>query len=228
MAMAWTWRELCWGRHRCGGAEPKELSPLTTSAGTSAWERKRVRARVSIQRTAFHLFREQGFAATTVEQIAEQADVAPSTVFRYFPTKQDLLVFDPADSLLRPLSEAFEAMPPELTPLQALRRAVHQALSQLSPEVREMRYERDLLMLTVPELWSANFRLLGEGIDAIAALVGHRVGRSPDDPRLRAFARAAAGAGIGVLLDWARAPHDEDPIEAIDAAFATLEDGFTL
>ncbi|QVQ51182.1 TetR family transcriptional regulator [Spiractinospora alimapuensis] len=209
-------------------ARTKEMSPLATSAGTGAWERKRARARVSIQRAAFRLFREQGFAATTVEQVAEQADVAPSTVFRYFPTKQDLLVFDPAYSLLRPLSEAFEAMPPELTPLQALRGAVREALAQLSPEAREIRYERDLLMLTVPELWSANFGLLGEGIDAIAELVARRVGRPNDDPRVRAFARAASGAGIGVLIAWSRAPGDEDPIEAIDAAFAALEDGLTL
>jgi AcrR family transcriptional regulator len=33
------------------------------------------------------LFREQGYEATTIEQIAAAAEVAPSTCFRYFPAK---------------------------------------------------------------------------------------------------------------------------------------------
>ncbi len=75
---------------------------------------------------AVELFRAQGFNATTVEQIAEAAEVAPSTVFRYFPTKEDIVV--PEDDL-GPFLAAFQAQPPELSPLEAIRRAFQATLS---------------------------------------------------------------------------------------------------
>src|SRR5215475_11617890 len=54
-------------------------------------ERKKARTRAAIREHAFRLFRAQGYDATTVEQIAEAAEVSPSTFFRYFPTKEDVV-----------------------------------------------------------------------------------------------------------------------------------------
>ena len=58
------------------------------------WERKKARTRAAIREHAFRLFREQGYDATTVDQIAEAAEVSPSTFFRYFPTKEDVVLQD--------------------------------------------------------------------------------------------------------------------------------------
>ncbi|HZC12209.1 MAG TPA: TetR family transcriptional regulator, partial [Mycobacterium sp.] len=55
-------------------------------------ERKKIRTRETIRREAFRLIQENGYAATTVEQIAEAAEVSPSTFFRYFPTKESVLL----------------------------------------------------------------------------------------------------------------------------------------
>jgi AcrR family transcriptional regulator len=54
-------------------------------------ERKRAQTAEQIEDGALTLFREQGYASTTVEDIAEAVDVSRATVFRYFPAKEDIL-----------------------------------------------------------------------------------------------------------------------------------------
>ena len=83
-------------------------------------ERKKIKTRQAIRREAFRLIDENGYAATTVEQIADAADVSPSTFFRYFPSKESLLLADDLDPLIL---AAFDAQPPDLSPTQAIRRA---------------------------------------------------------------------------------------------------------
>ena len=72
-------------------------------------ERKKARTRFAIQQEALRLFREQGYGATTVEQIAEAAEVSPSTFFRYFQTKDALVLTDDYDPIM---VERFRAQPP--------------------------------------------------------------------------------------------------------------------
>ena len=83
-------------------------------------ERKKARTRATIQQEALRLFREQGYAATTVDEIAAAAEVSQSTCFRYFPTKEDVVMYDALDALM---IAAFRAQPPQLSPLAALRGA---------------------------------------------------------------------------------------------------------
>src|SRR5215472_5101695 len=94
-------------------------------------ERKKAKTRAAIQQQALRLFHEQGYAATTVEQIAAAVEVSPSTFFRYFPTKEDVVLYDDLDPLF---FAAFEAQPPELTPIQAMRGALHLVFAGLSDE----------------------------------------------------------------------------------------------
>ena len=57
-------------------------------------ERKKAETRAAIQHEALRLFRVQGYDETTTEQIAEAAEDPPSTLFRYFPSKEDLALTD--------------------------------------------------------------------------------------------------------------------------------------
>lgn len=61
------------------------------AAASPRRERKKRESRRRIYDAAFQLFVEQGYDATTVEQIAERADVAKGTVFNYFPRKTSFL-----------------------------------------------------------------------------------------------------------------------------------------
>jgi len=63
-------------------------------------ERKKQQMRWTIQSHAIRLFLEQGYEATTVDRICQEADVSPSTFFRYFPTKEDVIVQDQYDPFL--------------------------------------------------------------------------------------------------------------------------------
>ena len=60
-------------------------------------DRKKVQTREAIRREAMRLIKEDGYANTTVEQIAEAAEVSPSTFFRYFPSKEMVLMANDLD-----------------------------------------------------------------------------------------------------------------------------------
>src|SRR5664279_385500 len=115
-------------------------------------ERKKVRTRAMIQDHALRLFREQGYEATSVEQIADAAEVSPSTIFRYFPTKPDLVIYDDLDDRL---IEAFRAQPPELNALGALRASFRSGFGATMGAELVVQRERELLLRSVPELRSA-------------------------------------------------------------------------
>src|SRR4029079_542429 len=84
-------------------------------------ERKKQKTRWAIQEHALRLFAEQGYDATTIDQIAAAAEVSPSTFFRYFPTKEDLVIADEYDAVL---VEGLRNQPPEVSPVEAMRQAI--------------------------------------------------------------------------------------------------------
>lgn len=75
-------------------------------------EPKKARTRPTIQQHALRLFRERGYEATTVQEIAEAAEASESTFFRYFPAKEDVVLWDPFDPLYAQVSRE---QPPDLT-----------------------------------------------------------------------------------------------------------------
>src|SRR6266498_4980719 len=89
-------------------------------------DRKRDRTRRTIQAEALRLFAEKGFQATTIEEIAAAADLAPRTFFRYFPTKEEVVFW--AD--YQPTLAAFVATRPDHEPaLDTLRRGIVDGLA---------------------------------------------------------------------------------------------------
>ena len=187
-------------------------------------ERKKARTKASIQRHALRLFREQGYDATTVEQIAEAAEVSPSTFFRYFPTKEDVVISDDYDPLM---VAAFNAQPPELSPIQAMRGAMRSAFGNIPAEELDEVRERSELMLQVPELRAATLANLTQTMRLLTGLVAERVGREPDDFAVRNLSGALLGVWIAVLFEWAARP-DVDLATALDEAMAHLEAGLPL
>jgi AcrR family transcriptional regulator len=188
-------------------------------------ERKKARTRAAIRRHALRLFREQGYAATTVEQIAEAAEVSPSTFFRYFPTKEDVVLQDELDA--RTL-ESFEAQPPELSTIAAFRAAWADTFSAMGPEDLDRLRETAVLTLSAPELRARTLDELTRTLDVIAEATAKRTGRKPDDLAVRNTAGAIIGVIIAVSLPLRADDLDEDWFPRIDAALAHLEAGLPL
>jgi AcrR family transcriptional regulator len=195
-------------------------SPSASSTG-GLRERKKAKTKAAIQRHAVRLFTEQGFAATTVEQIAEAAEVSPSTVFRYFPTKEELVVFDPYDPVI---FAEFQRQPPELSLVQAWRHALRGAFANMTEDEITGQLERGRLVLSVPELWGATLNDTRNSLEIMMNLSAERVGRSAEDPELRATVGAFFGVMLTAALDWVRT-EDRLVLAKLDEALAFLDSG---
>ena len=187
-------------------------------------ERKKAKTRALIQAHALRLFREQGYDATSVEQIAEAAEVSPSTVFRYFPTKPDLVIYDDLDERM---IEAFRAQPPELGALRALR-ATFRAGFMIAGDDLAVQFERSELMQSVPELRAAMLDELTRTVGEIAQLVAERSGRPADDDDVLALAGAVIGITIAAWFGTRGEDWQARFLERIDTGLARLESGFPL
>jgi AcrR family transcriptional regulator len=191
-------------------------------------ERKKARTRASIREHALRLFREQGYQDTTVEQIAAAAEVSPSTFFRYFPTKEDVVLRDDFDVRM---FEAFERQPPDLAPIPAIRAAVREALATLSPaEWAEFRAASEL-SFSIPEIRARALDELAQTIAAMADALAKRAGRAPDDLAVRTLAGAVLGIMLTVTMPWTNLASDDagaDAFHRVDAALALLEAGLPI
>jgi AcrR family transcriptional regulator len=210
------------------------MTDMTAQAGLR--ERKKARTRASLREHALRLFREQGYQTTTVEQIAAAAEVSPSTFFRYFPTKEDVVLQDDMDTRL---VEAFANQPPDLAPIPAIRAALREAWRSFTPEEWELIREGGRLGMEVPEIRARTMSEFSRIISVMTDALARRVGRSPDDLRVRVLAGAvmgvmmsvflpehlAADAGAELVTDDILGP---DSVSRIDEALALLEQGLPL
>ena len=198
--------------------------PRNDRAVVGLRERKKARTKAAIQQHALRLFREQGYDATTIEQIADAAEFSPSTFFRYFPTKEDVVMYDSLDPMM---IAAFQAQPPELSPVQALRAAMRMVFGELPPDEMQDLRERFDLILAVPELRARMLDEFTRNIQLAAELIAKRVGRPADDFAVRSFAGALIGVSMAAMLTAMDDP-TADFLALLDAGMAHFEAGLPL
>jgi AcrR family transcriptional regulator len=176
---------------------------------------------------ALRLFREKGYQETTVDMIAAAAEVSPSTFFRYFPTKEDVVLRDDFDDRIL---EAFGRQPASMTPVAAIRAAMREAVATLTPaEWAEFR-EATELGATVPEIRARTLDELRRTIDVMADALAKRIGRPADDLAVRTHVGAVFGVVLSVLAPqmWSGAEMGRQTFERMDEALALLEAGLPL
>ncbi len=193
--------------------------------GPGLRERKKARTRHLIQESALRLISEQGYEATTVEQIASAAEVSPSTFFRYFPTKEDVVLRDDYDPML---VAGLERAPAELTPVQAFRAVAADLFQRLPATERDDIYQRSALTYHVPELRARILQGSHESARIFSEVIAKRVGRSSDDREIRVAMAAIMAALVTALEDWVDGGGRADLAEVVDGALALLEGGLVL
>lgn len=185
-------------------------------------ERKKIKTREAIRAATYTLVGEQGYDTTTIEQIAERAEVSPSTVFRYFPTKEDIVLTDEHDPFLAAELRARPADEPWPESVRAvLRRAIAVGVDG-DPEVSRLRTR---LMAEVPAVRSRMTESMSLTSRLLCDALAERTGRDPGSLEVRAWSMSLVGALLETLLYWAENGHRDDLADLVDRTLDVLEHG---
>ncbi len=174
-----------------------------------------------IERIALGLFAERGFEQTTVDEIAAAVGVGRRTIFRYFPSKNDMVwgEFDQVIERLRGhLAEA-----EDLPLMDALRRAAVLSNRYPADQLPELR-QRLTLITTAPSLQANSMLRYAAWRGAVAEWAATRLGLAADDLVPEAIAQAALGASMAAFTRWVGHP-EEDLGELLDRAYEVLGAG---
>ena len=203
---------------------------------TDRQERRKRRTRQAIQAAALELFAERGYRETTINDIAERADVAPRTVTVHFPAKEEML-FDAEPFTLDSLKKRLAAREPHESALEALRDWMATTMteaetngSDLDGSFWERRALRANIITTEPELRGRARAGYYPFERVLAEAIGKDLGRSANSliPRLAAL---TAVAGLRELYesDEAQAlaahPNSADLLKLVDTVIRFAQAG---
>lgn len=204
--------------------ETRSEGPEQPSGGRSfdLRERKRTRTRLMIQTEALRLFGEKGYAQTTVEEIADAAAISPRTFFRYFPSKEDAVIWDEYDPLVL---ELVEARPDDEPLAETFRSVIRETLGGLQRHDPERLLARVRLSVTVPELRARLLEEQSHGIELLATLLATKRKAPVDDLTLR-ITGSALLAAVFVALDlWQTDDGKSDLLALLDQSTDALAEG---
>ncbi|MFJ5560048.1 TetR/AcrR family transcriptional regulator [Streptomyces sp. NPDC093250] len=188
-------------------------------------ERKKLKTRRAIRDATYALIKEQGYDATTVEQIADRAEVSQSTVFRYFPAKEDIVLTDEYGALLEGLLRERPADEPVRESLRrSIRKAITMALTDSPEHGREEMLLRVRLMAEVPQVRSRLMESLSVTGRPLRRALAERTGRHENDLEVRVYAVGLVGALLETMLYWVDGDCQEDVLELIDRTLAVCAD----
>ncbi|MCC6591144.1 MAG: TetR family transcriptional regulator [Bryobacterales bacterium] len=160
---------------------------------SSRRERKKSRTRDGILNAALKLFAERGFDKTTVAEIAEEADVALSTLFVYFPSKDDL-VFHDYTALQVSLRKALDERPEGKPAIDVFRAWIEEQVVSFNNPSHPRHRVIQKLIETDERLLAQQRRRFGYFEEQFAIAVAGEFGDAPDGLRPRIMAGAAIGA----------------------------------
>jgi AcrR family transcriptional regulator len=186
---------------------------------TGLRERKKQKTKEAIQREAMRLFQEQGYEETTIEEIAEAAEISPSTFFNYFPTKEDVVLYDRYDPIM---ASMMLARPPEEPP-SVVMKYVFETLGVMLDRDREIIVARAQMALKVPALRARFWEEMERARDLISSVIAARTGRDADDFELRVVSMALVAAAFEATQEWLRRGGRDSMFELVTQALDAVQ-----
>ena len=188
-------------------------------------ERKKLERRRSIEVAALNRFGENGFDATTIDEIAADADIAPRTFFSYFPTKEDVVLADYADRLKRTTDELGRRPPSE-----AQGRALRERFAGVAADYEAQRDDlirRFAIMAVNPSVHARSLQLQAGWEDTVAEVLAQRMGVNAEDIRPRLMSSAALACMRSSLRHWILTGHRRSLPDLVEASFDRLGTGLS-
>ena len=187
-------------------------------------QRKKAATSDRIRACALRLFLEQGYDATTVEQIAAAAGVSHMTFFRYFPTKEDVALSDRYDPLI---ASAIAETPAAWPLIQRIRAVLVQGLRQVYDTDRDTLLAQVKLIVSTPALRERQWA----GQLATQQAILHALEADQHDPRASFQAKVTVAACLAAastaVLTWVENDGTPELPDLIEQAFDTLTTSVT-
>jgi AcrR family transcriptional regulator len=196
----------------------------TTAPKPGLRERKKIQTRQAIRHAAYRLFADQGYDGTTVEQIAASADVSASTVFRYFPTKEDIVLSDEYDPAIE---AALRARPAGEPFVESVRQSVVGLAREMYAAEQPDLLARMRLLRDVPAIRARMGENMQLSCGMVARALAERDGGTGDEFELRVVVSALLAAWSEAIIAWADTDGREDLGDVLDRTLRLLTDNFS-
>ena len=195
---------------------------VAAASKPSLRERKKQRTRESIVDSATRLFTVQGYDGTTLAQVAEDADVATSTFFNYFPTKVDI-VFCVLDAVIESARSRIEGRPEAESAVQAISAWLTADLPSVEMPYAQVIPTIGRIIESSPELAAEQRLRLAKLEDVLAAGFARDFGETPDGMRSRVMGAMALGGMLDAWSAWLETHASDAELHLSEALAAKAE-----
>ena len=202
-----------------------ERTPDSAAPNLGLRARNRQRTMREIQNAALDLFDEHGFTAVTVEQVATAAGVSPATVYRYFGTKERLILHDEEDRMMTDL--VISAIDDD-APLLSVAKDILEAMTPVLRENEPVMRRRARYMYSEPTVWAAMMLEARATLSHLALEIARK--RGQEHPGLDLLMPISAiAAAIVAAIEAQRWEESPEPIDqTVARCFEILENGLDV
>jgi AcrR family transcriptional regulator len=187
-------------------------------------ERKKQKTKRAVMDVALRLFVEKGFDATTVEEICEEAEISPSTFFRYFPTKE-AAAFPDEQARVAVVEDALRGRPSD-EPLHVTIRRAALALVDHDLDAKGDFEARLDLMGREPAILAYATQTQNEAAETFIQIVAQQLAIDPHrDLRPRLIVNAAFAAVNAAWTAWTSGDAEGDLRALVNEAFDLIDAG---
>jgi AcrR family transcriptional regulator len=188
-------------------------------------DRKRLAAMRRAQEVALDLFDQHGYDGVTVEQIAAAADLSPSSIYRHFGTKEQLILWDDYDpQILERMTEKLATHPP----VEAMYLAIRDVYRQIFDRDERLIRLRTRYSIEEPSVQASVALQTDQLAQFVASLLAAHTGRPDDDLEVRVIGGALIGALSASIRQWYLTDYERPFDEVMDHTFEVLRRGLTL